>query len=203
MRRCLQEISYLTSPQAMNPLPNRPIIANPSVTMAIPNVPSFESMPYNGRPRKLLPEAGKDFPILNGMNNQVPNASHPQNAEQNGNLIQQQNAALTSGSQLPAPSQQQQTLDQRSEGGLADKEAEQENSGTAIFRPGEDWKEKLRQSHEAAKNRAADQPESSSDGAGWVEDGELKEDETGIEDEDSAVEGEGVKTWKPKKTLRK
>lgn len=188
----------------MNPLPNRPIVANPAVTMAIPNVPSFESMPYNGRPRKLLPEAGKEFPILNGLNNQGPNASHPQNAEQNASLAQQQGASLGSGPQLPVPpQQQQQPLDQRPESGSAEKEVEHENSGTAIFRPGDDWKEKLRQSHEAAKNRVSDQPESSSDVTGWADEGELKEDENGLDDEDSVVEGEGMKTWKPKKTLRK
>ncbi|KAG9318142.1 WD40-repeat-containing domain protein [Chiua virens] len=30
LKQCLQEISYLTSPQAMNPLPNRPLISNPN-----------------------------------------------------------------------------------------------------------------------------------------------------------------------------
>lgn len=30
LKQCLQEISYLTSPQAMNPLPNRPLITNPN-----------------------------------------------------------------------------------------------------------------------------------------------------------------------------
>jgi striatin 1/3/4 len=93
-------------------------------------------------------------------------------------------------------------LDHGSEGGVAEKGAEHENSGTAIFRPGDDWKEKLRQSHEAAQNRAANRSEGSSEVVGWAEDGELKEDE-GIEDEESVSEGEGIKTWKPKKTLRK
>ena len=33
LKQCLQEISYLTSPQAMNPLPNRPLITNPNPPM--------------------------------------------------------------------------------------------------------------------------------------------------------------------------
>ncbi|KAJ3535085.1 hypothetical protein NMY22_g6644 [Coprinellus aureogranulatus] len=181
LKQCLQEISYLTSPQAMNPLPNRPIIANPAVTMAIPSVPSFESMPYNGRPRKLLPETSKEFPILNGMN-KCPSA-----AKCGAECWYHPSAECTPSVGIPS---------------VVDREGEPENSGTAIFRPGDDWKEKLRQSHEDAQNRSANQVDSSSDVARWAEDGELREDETGVEDEDSIVEGEGAKSWKPKKTLR-
>ncbi|KIK95854.1 hypothetical protein PAXRUDRAFT_826583 [Paxillus rubicundulus Ve08.2h10] len=35
LKQCLQEISYLTSPQAMNPLPNRPLISNPNASMGL------------------------------------------------------------------------------------------------------------------------------------------------------------------------
>ncbi|KIJ60605.1 hypothetical protein HYDPIDRAFT_170086 [Hydnomerulius pinastri MD-312] len=35
LKQCLQEISYLTSPQAMNPLPNRPLISNPNPSMSL------------------------------------------------------------------------------------------------------------------------------------------------------------------------
>jgi len=65
LKQCLQEISYLTSPQAMNPLPNRPLLSNTSIPLSLPNVPSFDQMAYH-RPRKVLPETGKDFPLLNG-----------------------------------------------------------------------------------------------------------------------------------------
>jgi len=59
----------------MNPLPNRPLLNNPSLPLALPNIPSFDQMPYNGRPRKMVPEVGKDFPLLNGMNlGGLPNA---------------------------------------------------------------------------------------------------------------------------------
>ncbi|KIK63769.1 hypothetical protein GYMLUDRAFT_71888 [Collybiopsis luxurians FD-317 M1] len=66
LKQCLQEIQYLTSPQAMNPLPNRPLLNNSTVPLSLPNVPSFEQMAYNGRPRKVLPEAGSS--LLNGIN---------------------------------------------------------------------------------------------------------------------------------------
>lgn len=149
----------------------------------------------------MLPEAGKEFPALNGMAN--PNLPQPQNPEQTSTHIQHpagpQQAPV---SQQPSLQQQQQPLDQRAEGPV-EKEGEQENSGTAIFRPGNDWKEKLRQSHEASNNQRANQSEAGSD-VGWAEDGELKEEETGIEEDEAvAAEGEGVKTWKPKRTLRK
>ncbi|KAF9228778.1 WD40 repeat-like protein [Gyrodon lividus] len=35
LKQCLQEISYLTSPQAMNPLPNRPLISNTNPSMGL------------------------------------------------------------------------------------------------------------------------------------------------------------------------
>lgn len=122
LKQCLQEVNYLTSPQAVNPLPNRPLVSlgptstvlgssaqtmgqpdsqhqqagsqqqqsqhpqHPSqhqpITVALPNLPPFPSITvmnetnqlgsgndtigFNGRPRKLVPEVGKDFPLLNG-----------------------------------------------------------------------------------------------------------------------------------------
>ncbi|KAG8217216.1 WD40-repeat-containing domain protein [Butyriboletus roseoflavus] len=88
LKQCLQEISYLTSPQAMNPLPNRPLISNPNPSMgpggnvmnpgstggvglgggmgsvgqgqgmAQGQGPSPFDTIYNGRPRKQLPDSG-------------------------------------------------------------------------------------------------------------------------------------------------
>ncbi len=52
----------------MNPLPNRPLLStNPTLPLTLPNVPTFDQIAYNGRPRKIVPEVGKDFPSLNGM----------------------------------------------------------------------------------------------------------------------------------------
>ncbi|KAG9122143.1 hypothetical protein FRC07_001604 [Ceratobasidium sp. 392] len=122
LKQCLQEVNYLTSPQAVNPLPNRPLVSlgptstlvgsnaqnmgqqdnqhqpqagtqqpqshpqhlsqHQPITVALPNLPPFPSITamneqnqqggntdtigFNGRPRKLVPEVGKDFPVLNG-----------------------------------------------------------------------------------------------------------------------------------------
>ncbi|KAF8606520.1 WD40 repeat-like protein [Ceratobasidium sp. AG-I] len=123
LKQCLQEVNYLTSPQAVNPLPNRPLVSlgptstvvgssaqsmgqpdgqhqqqtgsqqhqpqhpqhlsqHQPITVALPNLPPFPSITamnesnqlgsgndtigFNGRPRKLVPEVGKDFPLLNG-----------------------------------------------------------------------------------------------------------------------------------------
>ncbi|KAH0830276.1 WD40-repeat-containing domain protein [Lanmaoa asiatica] len=67
LKQCLQEISYLTSPQAMNPLPNRPLISNPNQSMSLGS--SLYDSIYNGRPRKQLPDSAgpginKEFPML-------------------------------------------------------------------------------------------------------------------------------------------
>jgi striatin 1/3/4 len=189
----------------MNPLPNRPILSNPSITMAIPNVPPFESMPYNGRPRKILPEAGKEFPILNGMTalagpsgGQISNISHSQSGEHPSGHIPQPPGPPPSSASQPLP---QQTLQQPPDHQEPPEEKEPiENSGTAIFRPGDDWKEKLRQSHEAAQNRG----QTDSSDLGWQDDGDLKDDDSAIEDDESvSSEGDGSKIWKAKKTLRK
>lgn len=47
LKQCLQEITYLTSPQAVNPLPNRPILSmagnatTSNLPVSIPNLPTF------------------------------------------------------------------------------------------------------------------------------------------------------------------
>lgn len=54
IRRCLQEISYLTSPAALNPLPTRV-----PITLAVPEIPGVEADKHEqelpGRPKKELP----------------------------------------------------------------------------------------------------------------------------------------------------
>ncbi|EGO21685.1 hypothetical protein SERLADRAFT_474407 [Serpula lacrymans var. lacrymans S7.9] len=69
----------------MNPLPNRPLINNPSMPLSLPNLPPFEQI-YNGRPRKVMPEGGKEFPLLNGMNNMSGPSSAPAGTGPQGNL---------------------------------------------------------------------------------------------------------------------
>lgn len=121
LKQCLQEVNYLTSPQALNPLPNRPLLSSaamagvqqqqsqplqaaptaigpqqsqqqPSLqqqqpsgySLSLPNLPAFDNQGqqqpghnqnaatntsnlFNGRPRKIVPEIGKDYPAVNGL----------------------------------------------------------------------------------------------------------------------------------------
>lgn len=144
LKQCLQEVNYLTSSAALNPLPNRPILTAAVATQApqqplqhaqallaaqqqqgggstlasgtgmplsLPNLPSFDQQQqqqagfgtsangasglnstlsgFNGRPRKVVPEVGKDFPTLNGIGSAGPNISVPQGAAggQNASLV--------------------------------------------------------------------------------------------------------------------
>ena len=201
----------------MNPLPNRPLINNTSIPLSLPNVPSFEQIAYH-RPRKVLPEAGKDFPLLNGHvlisgPSSAPATSGPQVP------ILERNNPLTSGttqqqnSQLPQPSASQLQLPPVI--GQSDKEKESESEGrqlTAIFRPDDagEWREKLRLSHEASEQArlAKDNLGSSSDVNSWDryrDDDDPKEEDGEVDDDDSSVVGggEGNKVWKAKRTLRK
>jgi striatin 1/3/4 len=87
LKQCLLEVTYLTSHQAMNPLPNRTLLnagnnnlapgmqTNSSQTnlplqagLAIPNLPNFEgNAGLNGRAKKGGPDINnKDFPLANG-----------------------------------------------------------------------------------------------------------------------------------------
>lgn len=97
----------------MNPLPNRPLLNNPSLSLALPNVPPFDPMPYGSRPRKVLPENGKEFPILTGVGvGNIPSSSSvPQPSVISSERIQPQHTqapqpALTSQPQPnPGPPQ--------------------------------------------------------------------------------------------------
>lgn len=155
----------------MNPLPNRPLLSNPSLPLTLPNVPSLDQMAYNGRPRKIVPEVGKDFPVLNGMslmggpmtapagsgpqgplldNGRMSAAStialHPPHSQQ-----QQQGPLQTSNIQSQQPQTQVQTLQlqtqQLNKDGQDKTDASEPQLQTAIFRPDNEgeWRERLRQ----------------------------------------------------------
>ncbi|KAK2467079.1 hypothetical protein APHAL10511_001337 [Amanita phalloides] len=204
LKQCLQEITYLTSPQAMNPLPNRPLLNNASVPLPLPN--PVEQMGFNGRPRKVLLDAGKDYPPVNGIT-QVPGTSP---------------ATTATGPQLPLldrsavgllqPSLQSQlaagsSLSQPSTTGSGDKDRGEESESrqlTAIFRPDEgEWKEKLRS--EQARNQRDGQATGVS---AWDrrrdDDDDVRDEEPEIEEDESTIAGDGetTKTWKAKRTLR-
>lgn len=201
----------------MNPLPNRPLLNNPSIPLSLPNVPSFDQLPYNGRPRKVLPEGGKEFPLLNGINSlsgpsSAPATSGPQIPllERNNPLAAGNPPALGPlGSAAPSTSAHPSSLPTAP----GDKEKETEPDSrqiTAIYRPDDagEWKEKLRQSHEAAE-QARLAKENQTGVHAWEprrdDDDELKDAEMDIDDDESSVVGEGedAKVWKAKRTLRK
>ncbi|KAH8102891.1 WD40-repeat-containing domain protein [Cristinia sonorae] len=225
LKQCLQEISYLTSPQAMNPLPNRPLLNNSSLPVSLPNVPSYDQLAFNGRPRKVMPDVGKEFPMLNGMNilsnTATSNASSgaPQMGQHERPGILAGSAALApqqppSGGtqqvpgQLPLPPQLSVQLESK------EKDSDsQDQVPTSIFRPDDEWREKIRQSQEAAERARLErdgQPGPQISGAAsWErrareDDEDGKEDEPEVDEDDASDIGsdEGSKTWKPKKTLR-
>ncbi|KAH9829146.1 WD40 repeat-like protein [Rhodofomes roseus] len=224
LKQCLQEISYLTSPQAVNPLPNRPLLNNTTLPLQLPNAP-YDQMPYNGRPRKLMPEVGKDYSVMNGMNMATGPSSAP--AIPQGNPLErnnmgsgllgaaqnlQANSAQQQQSQLGQPSQPSQLSNEASDN--RDKDGDDEQAlGTAIFRPDADFREKLRLSQEAAERARLEQSGQHSmpisGAASWErrardEDDEGKDEEPEVEEDESSVIGEGeeTKAWKAKRTLR-
>ncbi|EPQ58098.1 WD40 repeat-like protein [Gloeophyllum trabeum ATCC 11539] len=224
LKQCLQEVSYLTSPQAMNPLPNRPIMNSGSVPLSLPNVPPFEQMAYNGRPRKVMPEVGKEYPVMNGMSMMSGPSSAP--AAQGGQMQPlERNNPLGNAMMPPAQQQQQQQPPTGPGGPMSQQQPQsqppqsQENRDgdeprplTAIFRPDDDWKEKLRLSHEAAQQaqleRSGPSGMSPMGIVSWQrdtreEEEEAKEEEEEAEEESSVLgEGEGTKVWKTRRTLR-
>lgn len=209
----------------MNPLPNRPLLNNSSLPVSLPNVPSYDQLAFNGRPRKVMPDVGKEFPMLNGMNilsNNPSGSSNPSNQ-----MGQHERPGILAGSaalapqqppvggpapqapgQLPLPPQlSQQQLDNK------DKDIE-DSVPTSIFRPDDEWREKLRLSHEAAERARLErdgQPGPQLSGAlSWErrardDDEEGKEEEPEVEDDEASDIGseEGSKVWRAKKTLRK
>ena len=218
LSRCLQEIQYLTSPQALNPLPSRQLVSNPSLPVTLPNVPSFDQMGYNTRPRKLMPEPGKDFPLLNNMNvistpssGAGPSSTAPQvSALDRGPgvvSLSSQQGPLTQ-YQSPPPPNSQPTSAQSGQTSDADKDKDEtileSHSRTSIYRPDdkEEWREKLRLSYAGSVGGLAD---SAWDRRPRDDDEDVKEDDTEVEDDESNVlgEGEGTKVWRTKRTLRK
>lgn len=199
----------------MNPLPTRPIINNASLPVSLPNVPSFDQMGYNTRPRKLMPEVGKEFPLMNGMNMMSGPSTTPSSGPGQISTLDRSspNPGLQQQSQTPqlhasAPmthqfQQSQQGLQTQDAG--KDREFPESQQTTAIFRPDDagEWKERLRQAHESEQARLASEVANGSSWQGQDDDDVKEEDDT--EDDVSSVlgEGDGTKVWKAKRTLRK
>lgn len=195
----------------MNPLPNRPLINNPSAPLSLPNVPSFDQTPFIIRPRKVLPDTGKEFPIINGTAGSLVAPS-----QTSGSAVAQASSAERGPihTHVPPPPlpQPQQQAPQPPISGLPpqpEKESQPDAEArvTAIFRPDDagKWKKDLRQAHEdAERERIVSGFSEPSLENTWVDEDERKIDEVGNEDDDNLPgEGEGVKVWKAKRTLRK
>lgn len=208
----------------MNPLPNRPLLSNPSLPLSLPNVPSFDQIAYNGRPRKAMPELPKEFPQMTSMGSAPPSVQGGQINSLDRNVpqpqqTQQQQTSAGSGpqsqqseqpnklSQTQPPQQQQippqphaQSLERNHEGDIEPQQL------TAIFRPDDagEWKERLRMSHEAAERerleRTGEPPSLMGGVASWErggpedEHGSGKDVEEEDEEESTTSFGEGSET---------
>lgn len=187
-----------------------------------------------------MPEVGKEFPILNGIglmsgasSTSAPSGSQSNTLERSGIMSsgvvpsqQHQQAPGGIATQQVQLSQQQQQQAQQGQVPqpltLLSQQSETKEKGneteptqlTAIFRPDDEWKEKLRLSHEASEqarlDRAGQHLGQLSGAASWEHRGrddeeEPKEEEADVEEEEAneVGEGDGAKVWKPKRTLRK
>jgi len=204
----------------MNPLPNRPLMNNPTAPapLSLPNVPSFDQIAYNGRPRKLLPDAGKEFPVLNGMHSGPTSTPPSGSASTLGQPPSMERSHINSGigqqssiHQLPSQTPGQTQLPSNPIGQSdKDRDSEAERQVTAIFGPEDigEWKEKPRFTLEPPeKSRLIRdfQPVTPADSGGWDgrDDDEPKEDEGEVDDEEALVGDGTTKVWKAKRTLRK
>ena len=174
-------------------------------------------MGYGTRPRKLMPEVGKDFPLMNNMNvmsNPAP-AAGPSSTGPQGSALerapgivlpsQQNSSGQYQASQPPSSQPSSAQSGQTSDG---DKDRDETllefQSRTSIYRPDdkEEWREKLRLSYTNPTGALAD---SAWDRRPREEDEDVKEDDTEVEEDESNVlgESEGTKVWRTKRTLRK
>lgn len=238
LKQCLLEVSYLTSPQALNPLPNRPIVnaTHPppsSLPVSLPNLPSFgDPVAYNGRPRKLVPEVGKDFPNLNGVT-PPPNVGiavlqsdkdkDPYQTREQDKDKSSADIRIIDSTELLASSFTTNGI-QDSEGTSRPTPLESgagEDPLTAVFRPDGSWRIRLRASNEAAMRAGKGEGTSCLDPcirAAFNASAPGKEDELmqltspslatedDLEDYSESVVGDGVtgiKVWRTKRTLRK
>lgn len=86
LKQCLQEITYLTSPQAVNPLPNRPLVgpiggsaSAPNLPVSIPNLPSFSVNDYSQQSQQ---------PVQQSQPQQLPQPQYQQQQAQPQQQVQ-------------------------------------------------------------------------------------------------------------------
>ncbi|KAI0781213.1 WD40 repeat-like protein [Trametes elegans] len=217
LKQCLQEVSYLTSQQAMNPLPNRPLLATSTMPPQLPNVPSFEQMGFNGRLKKGIPEVGKDYSTLNGVASgpsSAPAASGPQvnPFDRPGltapNMFGQPQIQVPSGLSQQVQQPQYQLSPQQPQHPYQGESKEREEHEQPLSDDAGDWKERYRLSQEGSEQTRHQLNNNISGAGAWErrgrEEEESKEEEEEEEEDDSSVmsEGEDTKVWKAKRTLR-
>ncbi|KAI0822615.1 WD40 repeat-like protein [Trametes gibbosa] len=214
LKQCLQEVSYLTSPQAMNPLPNRPLLATATMPPQIPNVPSFEQLGYNGRPKKTMPEA-KDIATMNGMISGPSNAPAANGSQVNPfdrpnlapNMFSQHQVQPPSG--ISQQGQQYQQQPQSSQQPYQGESKDREEPEQPMSDESGDWKERFRLSQEGSEQTRHQLNNNISGANAWErharEEEDGKEEEEVEDDDDSGSmmgDGESTKVWKAKRTLR-
>lgn len=156
----------------------------------------------------MLVEGGKDFPLLNGLNTlslSAPMIPGSQNTSDR-NLLAASSQSNINSTELSTQQPSSGLLSQEEK----EKEADSDNRQiTAIYRPDDagEWKERLRQSHEAAE-QAHVAKENQTGVHAWEsrrDDDDMKDPDIDMYDEESSVVGEGedTKIWKAKRTLRK
>jgi striatin 1/3/4 len=175
LKQCLLELSYLTSPQAMNPLPGRPLLNNANGPpgaqgnnpggpggmqgnggLALPHLPNFNGDGgLNGRQKKGMDMGAKEFTLVNGT---LSNDRLDKSSGLFGGMQSLPGSSSISGSLLP-PSEgvrsgdaMTQLIANREGGGGSGGHEEEPTQLTAIFRPDDAgaWREKLRQANEDA-----------------------------------------------------
>ncbi|GJJ12461.1 hypothetical protein Clacol_006703 [Clathrus columnatus] len=217
LKQCLQEITYLTSAHALNPLPNRPLLSNTSLPVSIPNIPQFDQGAFNGRPRKILNDnngigmaipptniakPAEQMQHVNGVT--FPTLPNPQGLTQQQNdrgpsvpshiPLQSHNASTGPQPCTPFPSQPQ-----LNDKGLSDTGADTAHTAvteplTAIFRPDETWRDQLRRAGQASvkvsEDANLDQIHSKivSGAASWDSRSQDEEDDVREDDEDAETE---------------
>lgn len=177
--RCLQEISYLTSPAAMNPLPNRlPLTLTVPPTTGISPSASATGDPQTSsalaagtilevpdRPRKVLPDgpfpAGQPGVIglgVKGVGEPVAMTAEPQESVSGlSNLAQEVATEEQTEEEMAKPDRPSLSIGSGDKSKDAEPETEHVKILTAIYKPEskEAWKQALRQANEQAEKTSA------------------------------------------------
>ncbi|KZT44179.1 WD40 repeat-like protein [Sistotremastrum suecicum HHB10207 ss-3] len=230
LKQCLQEVTYLTSPQALNPLPNRPLLNNSSIPLSLPNVPSLDASAYNGRPRKFVPEPDKDASSLNGGISLLPSSNAPTSQpplpttllDRERDLRDKANVSFPAqGQPGPERSAQQETTTQNQQNPTPlappqhpalrdrDPEIDEPRRLNSVFRSDDhsEWKDRLNYGTERFPTMdnlpSSGGLDDTMDLYPRDEDEELKDEDHVLDDESSSeAESDSGKVWKVRRTMK-